>query len=183
MLASRRDDAKVKRDLDAAGYNGEKVVFLAATDYPALSAVCQVVADALRKGGVNVDYQALDWGTVQQRRTSKKPVAEGGWNLFVALGAGLDYFNPAGNLPLRANGEKAWFGWPTAPKLEALRSDWFDAPDLGAQQRIAREIQMQVWQDVPYIPLGQFYQATAYRKRLSGIIGGGFPIFWNLRKS
>ena len=183
VLGGPRDYTKVKRELDAAGYNGEKVVFLAATDYPALSAVCQVAADALRKSGLNVDYQALDWGTVQQRRTSKQPVAEGGWSLFIALGAGLDYFNPAGNLPLRANGDKAWFGWPTAPKLEALRSAWFDAPDLDAQQRIARDIQHQVWQDVPYIPLGQFYQATAYRNSLSDIVAGGFPIFWNVRKS
>lgn len=182
VLSSPRDYAKVKHALDAAGYNGEKIVFLASADYPALSAICQVAADALQRGGINVDYQAMDWGTVQKRRLSKQSVADGGWNLFVSLGAGLDYFNPVGNVPLRANGQKAWVGWPTSPKLETLRQDWIDAPDLPAQKTIARAIQMQVWQDVPYIPLGQFYQATAYRTTLSGIIAGGFPIFWNVKK-
>jgi peptide/nickel transport system substrate-binding protein len=183
VLAGPRDYAKVKRDLNAAGYKGEKIVFLAAADLAAVNALCQVVADQLRKAGLEVDYQAVDWGTVQARRATKKPPAEGGWNLFVALAAGLDYFNPATHVPLRATGEKAWFGWPTAPKLEALRSAWFDAPDLDAQKAIAREIQLQAWQDVPYIPLGQYFQATAYRRTLGGIIQGGFPIFWNVNKS
>jgi len=29
-----------------------------------------------------------------------------------------------------------WFGWPTAEKLEALRQQWFDAPDLASQQAL-----------------------------------------------
>jgi hypothetical protein len=31
---------------------------------------------------------------------------------------------------------------------------------------------MQVWQDVPFIPMGEYWQTTAYRKGLTGIIPG-----------
>ena len=41
-----------------------------------------------------------------------------------------------------------------------------------AQGRIATELQMQVWQDVPFIPMGEYWQTTAYRKGLTGIIPG-----------
>ena len=27
------------------------------------------------------------------------------------------------------NGQNAWFGWPTSPRIEQLRTDWFNAPD------------------------------------------------------
>ncbi len=46
-----RDMDKVKRELKAAGYKGEKVVLLAATDFPVLKAMSDVAADALKRAG------------------------------------------------------------------------------------------------------------------------------------
>ena len=63
---------------------------------------------------------------------------------------------PATHIALRGNGADAWPGWPNSPKLEELRQAWFDATDLGAQQKIGQEMQRQAFIDVPYIPLG-FY--------------------------
>jgi hypothetical protein len=40
---------------------------------------------------------------------------------------------------LRANGKCGWSGWPTAEKLEALRQQWFDAPDLASQQALCAQ--------------------------------------------
>ena len=34
--------------------------------------------------------------------------------------------------------------------------------------------------DLPYIPLGQFFQPTAYRRALGGMLKGP-TLFWNLR--
>jgi peptide/nickel transport system substrate-binding protein len=36
-------------------------------------------------------------------------------------------------------------------------------------------------QDVPMIPLGQYFLATAHRRNVSGILQGA-PLFWNVRK-
>jgi peptide/nickel transport system substrate-binding protein len=70
VFSSAPDFDRVKRDLAAAGYKGEKVTFIAATDFPAINALCEVSADMFRKAGFNLDYQAIDWGSVTQRRNN-----------------------------------------------------------------------------------------------------------------
>jgi peptide/nickel transport system substrate-binding protein len=92
--------------------------------------------------------------------------------VLIALFSATKIATPAGNALPRGNGNDAWFGWPTAPKLEALREAWFGAPDLAAQQRVAVAIQEQYFQDVPYIPLGQYLSATAYRRNLTDVRRG-----------
>ncbi len=181
-LTSPRDYDKVKRELAAAGYNGEKMVLIAASDFPSLNALAQVGQDMFRKAGMNVEYVSTDWGSVVQRRASREPVDKGGWSAFFTFWSGLDMFNPGVHQSLRGHGQAAWFGWPTAPKLEELRNAWFDAPDLAAQQRLAREIQAQAFQDVPYLPLGQYFQATAYRRGVTNVLKG-LPLFWNVQKA
>ena len=98
------DLAALRKEVMAAGYNGEKVVFLGAADVPRITAICQVGADILSKIGLNVDYVSTDWGTVVQRITRTQPIAEGGWSIFGSMWGGLDWDNPAGNAALRGNG-------------------------------------------------------------------------------
>ena len=83
---------------------------------------------------------------------------------------------------LRGNGNDAWVGWPTAPRLEELRQQWLDAPDVATQKKLCEEIQKQALIDVPYIPLGQFFLPTAYRRTLKGVIDSPIPFFWNVEK-
>jgi peptide/nickel transport system substrate-binding protein len=181
-LTSKRDAAKVKKDLEAAGYNGEKVVFMVGTDQPVLKSLSEVALDMLKGVGMNVDYQATDWGSVVQRRALTKPPAEGGWNLFCTGFSGLDWFTPASHLPLRGNGKSAWFGWPDDPKMEAMREAWFNAPDLAAQKKIGVDMQLQAFDNVPFYPLGSTQSPTAYRKDITGV-PEGFVIFWNVRRT
>jgi peptide/nickel transport system substrate-binding protein len=177
------DYDQVKRALAAAGYKGEKVTFIAATDFPAINALCEVSADMFKKAGFNLDYQATDWGSVTQRRNNPGPPEQGGWNAHCTYTAGYDLLTPATNLSLNAIGRTGFVGWPTDPKLASLRTAWFDAPDLAAQQAICRDIQTQFWQDPPYVPLGQFFLSTAYRRNVSGILKGSFSLFWNVVKA
>ena len=182
VLTGKRDYGAVKTALEKAGYQGEKVVLMVGTDQPVLNALSPVAADTLKKVGVNVDYQATDWGMVVQRRALTKPPAEGGWNLFITGFSGLDFFTPASHLPLRGNGNAAWFGWPTDPKMEALREAWFNAPDLAAQKKVAVDMQLQAFDNVPYWSLGSSLQPTAFRQNITGV-PEGFVIFWNVRRT
>jgi peptide/nickel transport system substrate-binding protein len=59
--------------------------------------------------------------------------------------------------------------WPTSARIEALRAAWLDAADMDEQRRICAELQKQLWEDVPFIPMGEYWQATAYRSRLFGL--------------
>ena len=89
---------------------------------------------------------------------------------------------PALNSPLRGNGETAWFGWPTDPKLEEMRTAWFNAPSVEEQKKIAEQMQVQAFQSVPYIPTAQFIIPTAYRTTLSGVINSPVTFLWNVEK-
>lgn len=171
IMSKPRDFEGAKRAIKAAGYNGEPVAFLVATDFPALRTLSDVSADVLKKIGLNVDYQALDWGTVQQRRIKREDSpSKGGWSAFCSQWEGADILDPAGHNGLRANGRDGLPGWPMAPKLEQLRSDWFDAKSLADQKTIAGDIQRDAFVDVPYVPLGQNFQPTSFRSGLQGHI-------------
>ena len=126
-----KDYAKLKKDLAAAGYNGEKIVVLAASNYPTIWAEAQVATDILTKTGFNVDLQAIDWGSVVQRRASREPIDKGGWNIFYTYLGGFGNISPAPNIAIRGNGAAAWFGWPTNDTIEEL-----SAP--GSTRRIRR---------------------------------------------
>jgi peptide/nickel transport system substrate-binding protein len=182
VFTGKRDYDAVKQAIAAAGYGGEKIVMLVPTDQSIVKQECDVCADMLKQIGMNVDYQAMDWGTVVQRRAMMDPPGKGGWNLFITGWSGLDQSNPVGHVFLRGNGKSAMFGWPDAPKIEALRQQWIDAPDQAAQQKLAIELQLQAFNDVPYVPLGQYFQATGYRKNITDRLNG-FVKFWNVRRS
>ncbi len=184
LKPGKRDYPKFAEALKKAGYNNEKVALLVPADYPALKAMSDVAADTMKRIGMNVDYIATDWGTMLQRRNKKDPVDQGGWSAFITGWTGVDHLNPAGHIALRGNGNdpSAWPGWCVSPEIERLRDAWFDAPNEQAQHDICEKIQLQALQDVPYVPLGQYSQPTAYRTDIVGVLPG-FATFWNVRRA
>ena len=180
---AKPDIAAARKAVAASGYAGERVVLMVPSDYPVQTAFAQVAAAMLKDIGINVQYDSTDWGTMVARRAGKEPVDKGGWSMFPTTYEGLSVMDPASNSPLRGNGPGGWFGWPTSPRLEGLRDQWFEAPDLAAQQSISAEMQQIAMQEVPFIPLGQLFYPTAYRTALKGIVPAPFPIFWNVQKT
>jgi peptide/nickel transport system substrate-binding protein len=175
--------AKAKQLIAEAGYKGEKIVLISATDQPNVHNQALVTLEALRRAGLNIEFQANDWGTLITRRTSKEPIDKGGWNLFHTWTTTPDLSSPALNALVRGSGDKAWFGWPTDPKLEALVDAWFKAPDFAAQKKLAEDIQVEAYGvEIPYVPTGQFVIPTAYRKNLHGIIIAPVVFLWNVEK-
>jgi peptide/nickel transport system substrate-binding protein len=125
--------------------------------------------------------QLTDWATVVARRPSKERVDKGGWAVSFYSNPGFDLLNPATNAILRGNGADAWFGWPTIPRLEELRDQWFDAAEPSAQKAITREMQVVAMRELPFIPLGGLNSFTATSASLRDRVVG-FPIFWNIRR-
>jgi len=123
----------------------------------------------------------VDWGTTIQRRAKKDPVDKGGWSVFFTDLTGTNNFDPAANLGLRANGDKAWFGWPDNPKIEALRAAWFDARGLDEQRRICAELQVEFMRAPAHLVLGCNYGPTAFSKGITGV-RMGFPQFYDVRR-
>jgi peptide/nickel transport system substrate-binding protein len=80
VLTSPRNLDAVKRNLAAAGYNGEKFSMLVPTDLPAINAMSEVAGDIFRKLGMNLDYLTMDWGATAARLNStrrRRPRAAG----------------------------------------------------------------------------------------------------------
>jgi len=182
-FTSPRDLERARRLVTESGYNNERVVLMAPGDYPHINALAMVTNDLFKRIGLNVEFAAMDWGTLVQRRTNKEPVDRGGWSAFCTTYEGLTVADPATHVPLRGNGPQGWFGWPTSPRMEALREQWLDAPDLDARKAIARQMQRLAFEEVPYIPTGQHFNPTAYRTSLQDIVPASFPIFWGVRKA
>jgi peptide/nickel transport system substrate-binding protein len=178
VLDGPRDYAKVRQELAASGYNGERIVALDTVDISVIHALTLVGVDELRRSGMNVDVHSMDFGTMVRRRDSTQPIQQGGWNVFFTFLA--PNFTPANNLALRGNGVDGWAGWPTSPRLEELQQVWLDAGDLEAERRIGRELQLQLWRDVPYIPMGQNSEQTCYRRTLTDV-PKGLPRFFGVR--
>jgi peptide/nickel transport system substrate-binding protein len=184
-LSGPPDVEKAKRLVGESGYKGEPVLLMSPTDQPALTQVAQVTRDVFEKVGIKVNYAAMDWSTLVARRASREPPDKGGWNAFCTSWSGLSVADPGGHFPIRGNGTGAggWFGWPTDETMEGLRDSWFDAPDLAAQQKICEQMQTRAFEQVPFIPIGQWFYPTAFRTNVTDIVKAPNILHWNLKKT
>jgi peptide/nickel transport system substrate-binding protein len=182
-LTGKRDADRAKKLIAEAGYKGERIVVLDAVDQPVAHSQALVVTDLMKNLGLNVELQAMDWGTLVTRRASMESIDKGGWNIFCTGWVGADLIDPAENLPLRSNGKKGHFGWPTDEKMESLRTEWLKAATLEDRKKLAAAIQARAFEVVPYIPTGQWKPVTAYHKNIKGVINAPAYLMWNIEKS
>ena len=177
--------AQAKKLLAESGYDGTPIVIMAPGDVVTLKAQPIVAAQLLREAGFKVDLQATDWQTVVTRRASQKPPKEGGWNMFFTNWVAADVSNPVGNASVGGRGKNGgWFGWAEDAKIEELRDKFARSGSADEQKKLAAEIQKQAYEQVIYIPLGQYLIPSGWRKSLTGIVDGpATPVFWNIDKS
>ena len=180
-LTGPRDIGRARDALHAAGYRGEPIVLMVPSNTAVLAQLGAVFEDLLKHVGMTVEVYAVEFNAMLQRRNRRGPVSDGGWSLFVTNWSGSDWLNPAGHIALRGNGEAGYAGWANMPRMEELRDSWFRAPDEAAQQAICRDMQLEAMREVPYYPLGQYLQPTAYRSSITGVLDG-FATFWNVRR-
>jgi peptide/nickel transport system substrate-binding protein len=81
----------------------------------------------------------------------------------------------------RPAGPRAWFGWPDVPQLEKLVTDWVRAGDETKRKQLADEVQKVALGEVTYVPWGEWFQPTAFRKNVRDVLKFGAPIFWNVK--
>ena len=173
-----------KQMLADAGYDGTPIVIMHPTDVGTLRTQPVVVAQAMRDAGFVVDLQAMDWQTLVGKRASQASIAEGGWHMFMTNWVGADVFNPLVNNMVNGKGpEGGWFGWPTVPKLEELRTAYATAPTLEKQKSLAEEIQKIAYEEGVYAPIGQYFVPTAWSNSLEGVLDAPAPLFWNISKN
>jgi peptide/nickel transport system substrate-binding protein len=123
VMRGPRDYAAVQRALARAGYDGEQIVVAAPTDVQPVRALSLVGTHQLRRAGMNVDLQEMEQGANIRRRLSQAAPDKGGWSAYFGfVDRSTPNTNPYGNPMIRADGLAAFNGWPTSPRIEALRA-------------------------------------------------------------
>lgn len=179
------DPEKAKQLFNEAGYAGEKIVILQPTNWAAGNSASQLLAENLRKIGINAELAPSDWGGVAARRANKGPVDSGGWSIFITDDPEPAQADPISAVFLNATGDKGWFGWPKNDEYEALRAKWPDVETLDERKALARKMQQIWWEFVGDVRLGQIVTPIARRQSLTGLIAISSDVvpLWNIEKA
>ena len=178
-----QDFAKARALLAEAGYHGEKLIFPSTHDYPWMGHMAEVMADEMKKAGMNVEIVWSDWGTVGGRVSKQDPPDAGGWNLFTTGASGATMHHPLTNIGTNmACDRKGMAGWPCDPHAEELRQAFLDADDAGRPAALDR-LHRYLAQVQPYRVLGQYNIPVAMRSNITEMLSAPVMVYWNIDKN
>ncbi len=176
LKASGPDEAK--KLLAAAGYDGTPVVILNPVDSPVISALTKVTAEKLRQLGMVVQIQDMSWAALTERRASRAPVAQGGWNMFHTWWLAADVMDPM-SIVFSGDPQNGWYGWPNDPVLESLRAAYAHASNAAEKKQVAMKVQSRIAETGVIGILGQFFEPVAYSSKVLGITTP-IQFYWNM---
>ena len=165
------DIDKAKQLFKEAGYKGEKIIMMHA-DRPADQApAALVIAQKLRKAGINVDLagDGLEHGDRAPREEG--PAEKGGWNIFITWSVGHDVIHPLTNASCRAPATRRGSAGRATRDRGAARG-WACVPTAAERKKIAEDMQARLRAGAVH-HFGQFNIPMAYRTNLSGVIVTG----------
>lgn len=172
-----QDFAKARALAKEAGYNGEKLIFVATKEIPTLGQMSEVAYDALTRAGFNVEMHWGDWGTVGQVLRQKDK-----WNLFLTGAPGAIMFNPLTNIATDMTcGGLNFVGWACDAHAEALRTAYLDS-DAAAKPAALDTYHRALAELQPYRVLGQYDALTAIRGNVVGLLPSPVIVYWNVEK-
>ncbi len=173
---------KARELLAAAGYKGEKLIFIASHDNRN-GVMSEVAADAMRKAGMTIELVWSDWATVAWRALMQAPVSEGGWNLRITGTPGVLTADPATNAGTNMSCTRKSSGWPCDDEAERLRALFIDV-DAAARLALLEKLQnARLAEMALYRVLGQSDSPSAWRSNVSGVLSAAWPIYWNIEKN
>ncbi|WP_369657036.1 ABC transporter substrate-binding protein [Variovorax sp. V213] len=173
---------KARELLKEGGYDGTPIVILQSTDLPNHTNLAPVAKSLMEKAGFKVSIETMDWQTLIARRTKKDAPSAGGWHGFFTSWASADVQDPVSQIFLSTTCDKALYGWPCDAQMETLRDRFSKETDPAKQKAIAEEIQVRNVQINAMMNVGQYYQPTAIRQNISGLVSAAAPVFWGIEK-
>ncbi|CAN5902453.1 ABC transporter substrate-binding protein [soil metagenome] len=176
------DFPKAKQLLAEGGYDGTPVVLLHSTDLYVLTNMAPIAKALMEKAGMKVDMQSMDWQTLVSRRARRDTPDKGGWNALITSTSGVDSLDPLSYSFIGASCDKAWFGWPCDEEVTRLRQAFADEPDEAVRKQLVEKIQLRAAEVPTHAFLGQYNNAMAIRKNITGSVISPVPVFWNIEK-
>ncbi|MGH6761044.1 MAG: ABC transporter substrate-binding protein [Phyllobacterium sp.] len=166
------DPEKAAELLKASGYNGEPLRILTSRQYEFHYKMAQVAAEYLKLAGFKVDLQVVDWATLTQRRADP-----GLWDIYITHSPFLPEPALIGMMSTSAPGQ-----WDTPARAKAV--DAFNA-ESDPEKRVAlwADVQKVIYEEVPFIKIGDFNALSAQSVKLKGVNPAPWPYFWNVSLS
>ncbi len=164
------DAKKAAALVKEAGYDGKPIRILASQQYEFHYRMALVMAENLKAAGFKVDLQVSDWATLIQRRGDPSL-----WDIYVTHSVHL----PDPSLTPPQLGDNAPGGWDTSAKREVLGA-FNSEPDPQKRAKLWGKVQAVVFEEVPYIRIGDFNGLAAVSPKLQNYHPMPWPFFWNV---
>jgi peptide/nickel transport system substrate-binding protein len=166
----KADAAAAKKLLAEAKYDGAPIRILNSKQYEFHNRIAQVMAENLKEAGFNATLDVVDWATLIQRRSD--PAL---YDVYVTHSSFLP--EPMLSPPQLGDGAPGW--WKTPAKDAALAA--FNAEsDPVKRGALWSNVQQVIYDEVPYVRVGDFAALSASSAKMSGYVPMPWPAFWNV---
>ena len=64
-----------------------------------------------------------------------------------------------------------------------MRIEYIRESDPAKQRALLEKMHAELWNYMPYVPLGQFKQPFAWRKNITGVMKTNTLVYWNIEKT
>jgi peptide/nickel transport system substrate-binding protein len=167
---NKGDGAAAKKLLAEAKYDGSVIRILNSKQFEFHHRMALVMAENLKEAGFKVQLDVVDWATLVQRRADTNL-----YDVYVTHSS----FLPEPMLSPPQLGVGAPGGWETPAKTAALAA--FNAEsDPVKRGALWAKVQEVVYDEVPYIRVGDFAALSATSARMTGLVPMPSPAFWNV---
>jgi peptide/nickel transport system substrate-binding protein len=171
-LYNTADTEGAKKLVAASGVANPTIRLLTSQQYEFHYKIALVAAEYLKQAGFKVDMQVVDWATLIQRRSNAEV-----WDIFITHSP---FLAEPGLTDFPSKDSPGWWDTPARNKaLDAFNQE----PDNAKRVKLFGAVQQAVFDEVPFIKVGDFNALAAQSKKLQGITPKPWPFFWNAWKS
>jgi peptide/nickel transport system substrate-binding protein len=166
----KADSAGAKALLAEAKYDGTPIRILNSKQYDFHHRIALVLAENLKAAGFQVQLDVVDWATLVSRRAD--PAL---WDVYITHSAFLP--EPMLSPPQLGDGAPGW--WDTPAKQAALGA-FNTESDPAKRAALWAKVQQVVYDEVPYVRIGNFASLAGVSGKLQGYTPMPWPAFWNV---
>ena len=165
---NKPDPEKAKALMKEGGYDGTPIRWLSTKEYFYNYNAAVVFKQQLEAVGFKVDVQVMDWATLIKRRSDPKE-----YDVFIT--GTSSYTHPI----LQTIFGEGWPGWWALPEKNEVAGKVMAETDPKKQQELIVKLQELVYQDVPCLKYGEYFQLRARSNKVMGTTNPPDPYAWN----
>jgi peptide/nickel transport system substrate-binding protein len=165
----KADAAGAKKLLAEAKYDGTPIRILNSKQYDFHHRIALVLAENLKAAGFQVQLDVVDWATLVSRRADANL-----WDVYITHSA----FLPEPMLSPPQLGDDAP-GWWKTPAKDAALAAFNTESDPVKRSALWAKVQQVVYEEVPYVRVGNFAALAGLSAKLKGYRPMSWPSFWN----